>query len=316
MPRADHGKHQERNHMNNKVSELELLDINIQLFAGDDESENLPDTDPGVVDQEQVPPSDIDEEYTPDNLDDDYEDAPQEGYEPQDLDVDDEESTPKPRQSPEENEQFKKIRLKAEEQARAKVEAEFAERQAEVNAKLRAIEEKEAEKRVLDSYLTQDKIYEKADEEGVSEEVAKKLILADAQQVIAEERNKVRERALALESQRNMLRADRHFPLLEKEVDEFLAANPNSGLDFQTVYYHRKGQKGDELDKKLIKNAEKRTMANVQDRARRRLGGGDGGSDQDVTPSSVLTRDGMTMASVFGTDPRDLARYVNTKLKG
>lgn len=304
--------------MNNKS--LELLTINLQTFATDEPTEptegrgeDLPSDGAGVVDQ----PQEEEEQYVPDDLDWEEEGEPEEG-EPDDLDLLDDEDLGRKRQSPEENEQFKKIRLKAEEQARAKVEAEFAERRAKLDAQLREAEEKEAEKRVLDSHLTQDKIYERADEEGVSEEVAKKLILADVQHLIAEERNRVRERALTNERQRNALKADRHFTQLEKDVDDYLVANPDSGLEFQTVYWHFKGQKGDELDKKLVKSTEKRTIANVQDRARRkRVGGGDGGgSDADVSPSSVLTRDGMTMANIFGTDPRALAKYVNSKLKG
>jgi hypothetical protein len=216
-------------------------------------------------------------------------------------------------QTPEENAQFKKMRLKAEEQARLKVEAEFGERQAALDQKARDIEEREQEKRVMDSYLSDERVYAKADEEGVSEETAKKLLRLEAEKYIDGEKAKLRARYELIDAQKKLLKNDKHYALLEPEVEAVLKDNPH--LDFQTVYYHQKGYRSEELDKQLSTKVEKKTVANIQDRSRRRVGTSEGSGDSNLVASAVLTRKGMEMSNAFGFDPREIAAYVQKKIK-
>lgn len=251
------------------------------------------DTDLDVVDQEQ------------------FDDVELEGA---DLELADQEEDDRG-QTPEENAQYKKMRLKAEEQARLKLEAEFNDRQAALDQKARAIEEREKEKLVMEDYLSDERVYAKADEEGVSEETAKKLLRLEAEKYIEGEKAKLRERYKLIDTQKQALKSDRHYALLEPEVEDVLKQHPH--LDFQTVYYHQKGLRGDELDKKLVSSSERRTVANIQDRSRRRIGSSEGSGEGSIIPSAVLTRKGMEMANAFGNDPREIAEYVQkTKRKG
>jgi len=102
--------------------------------------------------------------------------------------------------------------------------------------------------------------------------------------------------------------------LLESEVDAIVNANPDA--DFENMYYWLKGKKGKELDAKMAKNVEKRTIANLHDRSRRKsIRRSDGGSSDNLTPSSVLDRDSIDMAIAFGNDPREIAKYVRKNNK-
>jgi hypothetical protein len=69
-----------------------------------------------------------------------------------------------------------------------------------------------------------------------------------------------------------------------------------------------RGMKSDELDKQLTSHVQKKTLADVQDRSRRRLSGSDGGGE--ATDTSILTNEGREMANAFGVDPRAIAKYV------
>jgi hypothetical protein len=65
--------------------------------------------------------------------------------------------------------------------------------------------------------------------------------------------------------------------------------------------------RSEELDKKLTAHVQKKTLADVQDRSRRRVSA-DGGND--TTDTSILTAEGREMANAFGNDPRSIAKYV------
>jgi len=298
---------------NFKVSELEILPINLQLFAAaDGEDEDFTDAEEGVVDsQDDYDDSSFDswDGESDDNLEDEDD---------SDIGVDDEKQefadTAKKNQSPEENSQFKKMREKAEEQAKKKVESELAEERAKLTAEKQEFEQKQLEKKIMDEHLSEKNVWEKADEEGVSEETAKKMLRLEAEKLIDSEKIRIKQQFDAKESQKRLLQNDKHYKLLEADVEGVLSSRPD--LDFQTVYYHMKGLRSEELDKQLAKSTEKRTIANVQDRARRKpLGGSDGGSDASVNPSSVLDRQSIEMSIAFGNDPREIAREVSRKQK-
>lgn len=279
------------------------LKINLQLFADDDDSGNVVDShdDDTLMDSDEF--DDVDSDLDSDISDDvDSEEGAKE------LDF----TEPVKNQSKEENSQFAKMRRKAEEEARKKVETELAEERNRINAMKMAMEQQLSEKRIIDEYLNPKKIWEYAENEGVSEEIAEKMLKYEAQKVIEAEKANVKAKFEGLQSQKRALQKDRYFSLLEKDVESVLEQRPD--LDFQTVYFHMKGMKAEELEKQIVSNAEKRTIANIQDRARRRSLGSDGGTDDSISTSSYLDRDSLEASVAFGVDPRKIAKYVKNNL--
>lgn len=275
------------------MNNLESLKINLQLFAGDeDEFENDGEFEDDVTDDEL----DV-VDSTDDSLEDEESEDDEEVADPQ-------EST---KQSPKENAQFRKMRLKAEEEARKKFEAQHMELQ-----KLKQeIEAEKQERKIKEEYLTQEKIWAKADEEGVSEAVARKLLEVEAKEVIEAEKRKVRERFELVENEKKQLQKDEFYNEIAPEMEKILAQRPE--LNPTTVYYHLKGQMANELFKKASKNAEKRTIANVQDGMRRRNVPSSSGGASDTL--SVLSKEGLEMANAFGVDPREVAKRVKQARK-
>lgn len=266
-------------------------------------------------------------EYEPDfemNREDDIDDIEEGEYSEEDeeldeLDIEDEENSEvidpnDEKQSPEENAQYKKMRLRAEKEARQKVEKELEAEKQKLSEMRMEIEQKQAEKKIIDEYLNPQKVSDYAYDNDLTESQAKERLEFEARKVIDKQKMEVQEKFNRLQSQKNSLRKDKYFNLLEKEVDEVISKD--SRLDFTTVYYHLKGMKSEELEKQLAKNVEKRTIANLHDKSRRKnIRSGDGGNTALVNPSSVLSKEGMEMANAFGHDPREIAQYVTKNSK-
>ena len=276
-----------------------FIKVNLQLFAEDVEQGE-------VVDYlEEDFDNDDDVEADEDIVEDDI-------SEQDDVEVADLQST---KQTPKENAVYKKMRLKAEDEARKKIESELSGEKERINAMKITMEQKLSESRILDEYMNPKKIYEYADAEGVSEEMASKMLRYEAEKLIGAEKQKVTENFKQMQTIKNELRnSSKYFAMIEQEVDEIVNNNP--GLDYKTAYNHTVGAKINELEKELSSKVEKRTIANVHDRARRKnVGGSDGGSDESVTPTTYLDKDSMDMSIAFGNDPREVAKYVKNNLK-
>lgn len=284
-----------------------FLKVNLQLFAEDDDQD-------GFVDHQEENDTidfDIDED---DDVEIEQDDADDDISEEEDVEVAELQSS---KQTPEENATYRKMRLKAEDEARKKIESEMAEEKERINAMKVSMELKLSENRILDEYLNPQKIYDYADQEGISEELAEKMLKYEAEKLISAEKTKVSENFNRIQAVKSDLRNNsKYFSMVEKEVDEIIANNPN--LDYVTAYNHTVGAKINQLEKELSSKVEKRTIANIQDRARRKsVTGSDGGHDDNVSPLNYLSRTGMEMSNAFGNDPRDVAKYVkqNTKKK-
>jgi hypothetical protein len=292
-----------------------FLKVNLQLFAenleGDGDREGVVDSQTNNVD------SDLSESYMEKEEYDDLDSEDDEEEDDSDEDLDDESEDEElgvanqtsKKQSSEENAQFKKMRLRAEREAMQKLETE---RQAIQKERL-AIQEQIAERKVYDTHVTPQKITDYAYEHGVDESIAKKLLEADAQTLINAERQRVRDNFEKRQQQKKELQTRKYFKLVEKDVDEIAAKNPD--VDYKTIYNHVVGDRIEELEKKVSKDVEKRTIANMQDRARRKNVTSDGGSDDNLTPTHVLTEEGLKMANAFGHDPREIAKYVRNQNK-
>lgn len=273
----------------------------------DDELEN--DGQDNVVDYPENDEVEVD-----DVVDSDTEDF--EGEEVED-EIDDngeviapEEST---KQSPAENAQFKKMRLKAEKEAETK----YSSQRAELETMKQDIQQQRQEQEIRNNILTPDKIYEYADKEGISEEIAAKILNHEADNQINANKIKIAENFNKVQVQKKELSKSKYFKLLENDVDNILLQHPDA--EFKDVYKHMLGDRIDELEQKLSSSIERQTVANIHARSKRRnLGGSAGGSDDAVNPSRIVSEKGLEMANIFGTDPRALAKYVkdNTKKKG
>lgn len=270
-----------------------LKSFNLQLFAEDEvtnDGEGVVDSPDAGLQQE------VDFEGPEFTKDQDPEDD--QGEEGEVADPQESEG-----QSPEENAQFKKMRLKAEAEARAKFEAE----KAELARMKQEIEEQNRERALRDEFLSSDNVWKKADEEGVSEAVARKLLEAELNGKISSEKQKVRERFEFVQSEKLELQKDKFYNQIAPKMEEILRDRPD--LNPSTVYYHLKGQMAEELFAGASKSSEKRTIANMQDSLKRR--GTPAGSGGEVSgDTSNLSAEGRSMANAFGVDPRELANYV------
>ena len=279
-------------------SNLTYLPINLQLFAEPDEDEvieEVVDDIDDVVDYQD----DVEEFEVSD--DDDESENNEEVAEPRLEDEVEDESTDG--QSKKEQQIYRKMRLKAEAEAKRKIEAELEAERAEIERYKREVAEKQEVERLRREYLTQEKIWDKADEKGVSEEVARELLEIELEKAISAEKAKVRERQEFIKSQKAELQGDDYFNLIEKDVDSVLEQNPH--LDFQTVYFHMVGKRRKELDSKLSSKVEKRTIANVQDRMKRR-----NVDSPAVAPGKTsLSKTTMEINNVLGVDSREVAKH-------
>lgn len=82
------------------------------------------------------------------------------------------------------------------------------------------------------------------------------------------------------------------------------------GYTFADAYY--KAYKNDILNRST-KTAVQSTIANLQDKAKRGIVNGNDGGGEDTTIE--LSDEGKRMASVFGTNPGNIAKYVKSQLK-
>ena len=216
-----------------------------------------------------------------------------------------EEST---KQSPAENAQYKKMRLKAEKEAKLKYESEYTAEREELSAIRLDLEQKQNEKRITDEFLSPNAIYEFADKEGMSEEQAERMLKLQAQSKIDSEKVQVAENFNRVQEQKQSLKKDKYYNLLEKDVNEIIKQHPTA--DYRQVYAHLRFEKADELEKQLASNVEKRTTANIHDRSKRRNVGGSQGAS---STGSNMSDFGKEFASFMGVDSDEASKIVKER---
>ncbi len=269
-----------------------LLLINLQLFAENDTTEVSGDEDIVVdyPDDDVEMEEDVEEEFSDSE---EGEELDEELTEPQEDDEDES------KQTPQENAQFKKMRIKAEEQARKKLEAERIELQ-----KLKQeIEESKTEKMIRDQHLSQQNIFDKADAEGVTEDVARRLLEAEVDKVIQSEKMKVKERFNAIQQQKLQYSKDKHFEEVDKLAQQAVDNNPN--IDYHTAYKFFNYDIQKKYEGESEKNATKRTLANVQDRMKRRSVP----STNTAPVKTNLSSTTMEINNFLGIDSREVAQH-------
>lgn len=294
--------------INKQIEESRILfPINLQLFAdkGDDSS----DSDLDVVDSDEDFEDDDDFEGDDDSGDDEN-DTDDEDAEGDDAGEDEEQDVVDPDSKHAKNDYYKKMRLKAEEQASKKLSAEREKLDADraaIRAEKMQLTEQLVERNILNS-ITPDAVWKRADEEGISEQSARKLIEAETKTLIDAEKNKVRTHFQNLEAKKSELRKEEFYPSLEREIDEICTQRPD--VDPVSLYHLLVGQRYKELSKTKSKQQEKGAIANQHDRMRRRTVTGTGTTR---APAGNLSKVGREAAIAMGLDPRDVAKHVSKR---
>lgn len=236
-----------------------------------------------------------DVESTDSDTSDDVEKA--DGYDEEPAeDVQEQEIHNKKVQTPEENSAFAKLRRKEE---------ELAKREA-------AIREAEMKRQVEEDMLNPDKIWEYADENGITEDMARKFLKQEALLRTQQLKIEAEARQTRVLQQKEELKKNPLYQHFESEVDEILFTNPD--VDAKVAFDYVVGKNSHKLTEIFSQKAEKRTLANVQDRMKRRgVSTSDAGSSTNHV--SILSSDDLELCSVFGTDPKKIAKYVKNELK-
>lgn len=265
-----------------------------------DDEKVLDDTQEDVVDSQEI--EEIMEEDISEDIDDNEESEKKtEVAEPD-----------KSKQSKEENSAYAKMRRKAEEEAKQKFENERKQLEEEKKYIERQKEEFQQHnyKNELLRQITPELIEKIAYEHGVTHEYARTLLELQVDKQVAEKKEADYKQKEIINKQKAELRQMPFFNELEKDIDEAIRNNPN--VDVKTAYYFFKGQKADELKEKASKMAEKRTIANMQDKARRSVVGGGDSSDNSKVE---LSNDEIEMAIAFGHDPRKIKQRISEAKK-
>jgi len=227
--------------------------------------------------------------------DDDY----SEGYDEEpdsDISEEEQEITSKNKQTPEENSAFARIRRKEE---------ELAKREA-------AIREAEIQRQVENDMLSPEKIWDYADENGISEEMARKFLQQEAVLKSQQMKLEAEARQTRVLHQKEALQKDPLYHHFESEIDEILRNNPD--VDANVAFDYVVGKNRPRLTEILSQKAEKKTLANVQDRMKRRgIGSSDAGNSSNYV--SLLTKDDVELCNAFGTNPKKIALYVKNEMK-
>jgi len=223
-----------------------------------------------------------------------------------DVDVEDDK-----RQTPEENAVYAKMRKKAEETARQEL-AEERKRLEEERAEIRIARERQNDEAIIEKHIaaiTDDQVYEVADRRGIPEDVARELLENDARNKAREEGEENRAKLKSVYQEKDKLRTKPFFAELEKELDKIIESDPN--VNVSGAYKYLVGEHYERLTSSKSKDTEKRTIANIQDRSKRRAINSNSEGSTDTT--EALTSVGKKMAIAMGVDPRKVSKRVSKR---
>jgi len=158
---------------------------------------------------------------------------------------------------------------------------------------------------------TQDEIAEYSEAHNVTEEEAKELIEKNKRIKELEFKNQTRDHKDQALVKKKELANELYFKELEPEIDELIQENLDKGqlIDVDTAYKYLLGTRAKELLADSKKETEKRTLANVQDRAKRTVEKEVGAENQTV----VLSNEAKLMAKEMGVSLKSLAKRLAKK---
>jgi len=201
----------------------------------------------------------------------------------------------KPKQDKETNSAFAALRRKEEEIAKRE----------------EALRQREMEKQIESEYLNPEKIWSFADENGITEDMARKFLALEAQQKAQEQALQLQARNTKLTLQKEALKNDPLYQHFQGEVDEIVLNNPDIDLEVALDYVVGKNRKNilDVLSKKTTKQ----TLANVQDNLKRRsIKSSDG---ESVDTSVGLSNFAKRFNEFAGIDSKEVAKHVSKRKK-
>jgi len=148
-----------------------LQGFNLQLFADDESLPKWPQSEPMETDYSDASNVSEEQEETS-NPEGESEEPDVEpiSQDPADLDTQTEDYRPEQKGVPDET--YKRMREKAEREAAEK----FAKEREEINRQRQELNDQMTERKIREQHLSADNIYKKAEEEGLSEEQAKKML--------------------------------------------------------------------------------------------------------------------------------------------
>jgi hypothetical protein len=267
--------------------------LNLQLFANDDE--DLSDDGWGEYADDESKEDSADDSESLDKGNDEDES----GKNPEFANLD----KSKAKQNKDENAIYASMRRKAEAEERAKI----AREREELDIARRQFEE---EKRI--NSITQEKVWQKADDEGISEEAARKLLILEEKERLFQEREKRISREAEIREQKKRLKGEKYFAELEDEIDKMLSTH--SDVNVEGAFHYLRSVKLDDLLTGKLKAQEQRTIANMHDKAKRGSISSDA-SDTHTVKSTGLTR---KLSEVWGfndNDVQDIQKHVSRRSK-
>jgi len=157
----------------------------------------------------------------------------------------------------------------------------------------------------------QEEIDEYATKHNVSDEDAKELIEKDKRIKQLEFDTNVRNHKDQATAKKKELANELYFDKLEPDIDKLIQENIDKGqlIDVDTAYKYLLGTKAKELLIDSKKETEKRTLANIQDRAKRTVQKEAGSETQTV----VISDEAKRMAREMGVDLKKLAKRLAKK---
>lgn len=105
-------------------------------------------------------------------------------------------------------------------------------------------------------------------------------------------------------AEKKALESKPYFKELEADIDEFIA--DNDGWSYEQAYVYFRGLKYDELLKKELEMKEKRTVANIQDRGKKKVDTG----KTDTKPENTLSKSQIALAKEFGVPLSEVAKRI------
>ena len=213
-------------------------------------------------------------------------------------------------QSREDNAKFAEVRRKAE--AKAKEESERVKRDYESKlAKMETLTGMKFDEALtyLEEQTQLKKAKEMAEANNLPEDYALEQVKEkDRTMRIEMELNQIKAMT-RYESEKALLKEKPFFNDLEADIETLVKSEATQGrtVNAETAYRYLLGQNYE----KLIDNAQKSAVANIQDRAKRGLPLNNSDSEPVQNEPQVNKR----MANIFGTDPSKIAKYVKDQLK-
>jgi hypothetical protein len=322
---------------------LKLVKANLQLFAEKNEGKDVVETQDGVVDRvngnklggdnfdsdndtgNEFDNADAADEFSAGNFFDDEKDTLDLTGNDAEFDTGSRDpevaETDKTKQSYNDNVIFQKMRQKAEEEVKRKYQADREALEADkkrLNEQSQQMMRYNIERKHFDA-VTPEKITELAYEKGWPEEAAKEVLNNSAKLAAEKEIENAKRNIEMNEIRKESYRNKPYWHEVEKQVDAYINTYPGADIDAAYKFYVGElmvSGKSDEITKKEVQRVQKQTIADIQDRNRRRIiSGGDNDNKQTVDPRAILTRQDMKLTNVFGNDPQVVAKIMREQEK-